>query len=151
MTRFLIGAVLALLLAAPGVAQQPPQPPQPDYPMAAVLAARASLIQRYVQSLKVARGVAVCGETDLLTGEDHTFLTVYVWQDTVSIFVKDYLNFATPTPGDGLHSTFPIADLGGNLGVNGIPVVVVLVGSAPKIEKEPNPNVRPNRSTSPKA
>jgi hypothetical protein len=124
--RFLIGAALAMLLVAPGVRAQQ-QPSASDYPMDTVLSARATLIARYVQSLKVARGVAVCGETDLLTGETHTFLTIYVWRDAVPNFLKDFLNFTTPIkPGAS------------ELGVDGIPVVVVLVGSEPKIEKEPN-------------
>jgi hypothetical protein len=129
-------AVAALALLAASCAAQPPQQPSPpaavDHTMDALLAARAKLIQRYVLPGKVARGVAVCGETDLLTGEDHSYLCVYVWRDSVPAFLRDFLAFATPMSA-------------GDLGVDGVPVVVFLIGDAPKTEKEPNAPKQPAR------
>jgi hypothetical protein len=98
--------------------------------MDALLSARATLIQRYVLSEKIAIRVSVCGEEDLLNGEVHSFVTVYVHKAQVGDFFHDFANFASETPG-------------GSLGVNGIPVSVVVVDPLAVVPK-PAP-AKPNQ------
>jgi opacity protein-like surface antigen len=140
MKRFLLVAAMALAAFSSTCAAQSPQPDQPDHTMDTLLTARAALIQRYVQSLKIARGVAVCGDTDMLTGEEHSYLCIYVYRDSVKSFLPDFINFAKEI------------SPGGELGVNGVPVSVELIGPVSKIENEPNarpnPKARPLPSTS---
>jgi hypothetical protein len=135
MKRFLIAAAFALVLTTSCAAQVRVEQPQ-DHTMEALLAARAKLIQRYVQSEKVARGVAVCGETDVLTGEDHSYLCIYVYRDSTKEFLADFVNYATPSGG-------------GNLGVDGIPVAVNLIGPAKATDKIPNVEPKPAVGTAP--
>jgi hypothetical protein len=81
-----------------------------------MVAARAKLIERYVQSgNKLAWGVSICGDDDVLTGEDGgNWLTVYVYSDSLETFALDFDKFAT-------------RQRGGNLTVDGITVVVEVI------------------------
>jgi hypothetical protein len=80
-----------------------------------LLAARVKLIQRYVLAGKAAWGVAICGGEDVLNGDDYSFLTIYVYDDSLEFFVSDFDAFATPlTPG-------------GYLGIDGITVAVQVI------------------------
>lgn len=124
--RKILTAALALLLASPLAAQSSAPT------MEQLLAARESLIKRYVLSTKLAVRVAICGTEDLLTGEDHSYITVYVYRGSMKAFFNDYVNFATET------------SPGGSLGVNGIPVSVDIidpVGKAPEAQPKPKPQL----------
>jgi len=116
MKRFLIATALALVLTSSCAAQQPSS----DFSMDKLLAARETLIKRYVLSEHIAQRVAICGEEDLLNGDVHSYLTVYLHKDSVDAFFADFTAFTTEiTPG-------------GPIGVNGIPVSVVVTDFAVK-------------------
>lgn len=118
MKKFLLASVLALLLTSCASAQGPNftnfnfPPPRPDtVTMDELIAARAKLIQRYAG--KAARGVSICGYTDAITGIEHSYLTIYVYRDSVNAFAADFNKFGTPTPGgstgvDGVTVTFQV-------------------------------------------
>jgi len=86
-----------------------------DHTLEQLIDARAKLIQWYVlSSSSYAWGVSVCGEDDVLTGASHSWLTVYVYKDSLAAFAKDFDKAATRNPG-------------GSLGVDGITVVVEVI------------------------
>jgi opacity protein-like surface antigen len=130
MKRVLIAAALALVLTSSCAAQS-----QPDHTMEKLLSAREALIKRYVLSEHLAVRVAICGETDLLNGEEHSYLTVYLHKDSVDAFFLDFANFATETTP------------GGSLGVQGIPVSVVVIDFATPKKGEPKPKEKPDNRT----
>lgn len=110
--RFILGLLFLFCFVSCAHAQQSwpldvPRPYRADYTMDELLAARAKLIHRYAG--KVARGVAICGSRDLLNGEVHSYLTVYVYLDSATDFALDFNGFATVTPD-------------GTLGVDGVDV-----------------------------
>ena len=130
MRKILVGIALALLLASPLAAQQT------SPTMEQLLAARATLINRYVLSSKLAVRVAICGDQDLLTGDDRdAYLCVYVHGDKMKAFFNDFINFATET------------SPGGSLGIDGVPVSVQLLDPAGKEipNEQPKPNQQPYR------
>lgn len=120
MNRLLIAAIFALTFCAASPAQQRfPSPTYgvehpPAHTMDELVAARAKLIARYVKADHYAWGVAVCGEDDYFTGEDSSWLTVYLYKDSLMDFAADFDKWATHTKN-------------GTLTVDGITVVVEVI------------------------
>lgn len=117
MKTFLMAVILTLLLAVSS-------PAQGDYTMESLLTARAKLIHRYVRDKKFARGVAICGGSDLINDngvviipEGPAYLAIYVYRDSMIDFIADFSNFATSLGGRAGYN-----------GVDGIPVAVVVLG-----------------------
>jgi hypothetical protein len=133
MKKFLIATALALVLTSSCAAQQPRF--TQDFPMEKLLSAREALINRYVLSEKVAVRVAICGEEDLLNGDIHSYITVYLHKDSVDAFFLDFAHFATETRP------------GGSIGVEGIPVSVVVIDFATAKKGASKPNEKPDNRT----
>src|SRR5271157_3214060 len=128
MKRLLTIALLALAFssAAPAQKQTHKRPGVPvadldDYTPPAeanleqLIDARAKLIQWYVlSSSSYAWGVSVCGSENYLSGAQPSWLTVYVYRDSLAAFAKDFDKAATRTKN-------------GTLTVDGISVVVVVI------------------------
>jgi hypothetical protein len=120
MKRFLMVAFAALLLSSVASAQfrtrigSDTRPPQ-AVPLEKLIDARAKLIQWYViSSSHYAWGVSVCGGNDLFTDEDYSYLTIYVYKDSLKAFAADFDKASTRNPG-------------GSRGVDGITVVVQVI------------------------
>ena len=112
--------VVSLLLASCAFAQGSSlgpaidyrRPPHTDSTMEELLAARAKLIHRYAG--KLARGVAVCGYEDMISGEDYTYLTIYVYPESTAAFMADFNKFGTQ-------------NAGGSIGVDGVTVSIQVI------------------------
>src|SRR5271167_3151444 len=134
MKRFLLATLTALLLVSGAVAQQKNHltygigmtyEPKVDRPLDQLIDARAKLIARYVLGNHMVWGVSVCGSDDVITGDESSWLTVYVYKDSLYDFAADFDKFATKNHG-------------GNLGVDGITVVVEVIERKPKgVQHEP--------------
>jgi hypothetical protein len=138
MKRLPIIAAFALLLASPAPAQKNPfsygigEPRQPkvDHTLDQLVAARERLIRRYVLDKHYAWGVSVSGAEDVFTGDDNSWLTVYLYKDSVAAFAADFDQFATKSRV-------------GSLTVDGITVVVQVI-PRPKSKSTRNKiNVQP--------
>ena len=127
MKRILVVLLLTLSFALGATAQRQKFPPpnwgfprQPDFTMEQMVAAREKLIRRYVTSdPRLAWGVSVCGDDDVLTGEPNSWLTIYVYSDSLNAFALDYDKFATHTAQHTLQ-------------VDGVTVVVEVLNRKPK-------------------
>jgi hypothetical protein len=104
MKRILFAIALALLTASAAPAQKSyPRPTwgierAPDKTMEQMVTAREKLINHFVLAQpRLAWGVSVCGDDDVLTGEPNSWLTIYVYSDTLDAFALDYDKFATHT------------------------------------------------------
>jgi hypothetical protein len=60
-----------------------------------MITARAKLIDRYVVKKGYAWGVSVCGNTDGFTGDELSYLTVYVYEESVGVFADDLAIYGT--------------------------------------------------------
>lgn len=149
MGKILIIIALALLLASPLAAQQSGfasdsgldgyRRRSVDLTMEQLLSARETLIKRYILSSKLVVRVAVCGTEDVLNGDEHSYLTVYIHRDSMKAFFDDFANFAVET------------SPGGTLGVGGVPVSVEILDpvgkSIPPVQPKPQPDNRTDYPT----
>ena len=122
MKRVLVALILTLTFAFGATAQKRQKFPPPnwgfprpvDHTMNEMVDARAKLIQRYVLTDHYAWGVSICGDDDVLTDEPNSWLTVYLYSDSVNDFAVDFDKFATRVGN-------------GTLTVDGITVVVEVI------------------------
>ena len=123
MNRILTALALILTFAVGATAQKPspsyPRPTwgierHPDHSMSEMVDARKKLIDRYVLQDHYAWGVSVCGDDDVLTGEPNSWLTIYLYSDSLKDFAVDFDQFATRVGN-------------GTLTVDGITVVVEVI------------------------
>src|SRR5258708_382554 len=109
MKRFLFAVVLALLSSGASAqrlsTRRGATDVAPAFSLEKLIDARAKLIQRYVGTY--AWGVSVCGSVGSYFDGDASWLTVYVYSDSISVFSEDFSKFATKSAG-------------GMLGVDGV-------------------------------
>lgn len=117
LTILVIAVVLAILfLALPSYAQAPAGPIVPQaqsdngVPFDRLMAAREKLIRRYVIADRYAWAVSACGYEDSVNGNDFSWLTVYVYKDSLLPFAEDFTSRATKL------------DDGGPWVIDGVPV-----------------------------
>src|SRR5271170_5439206 len=119
--RLLLAVILVLLILPAAAAQDRGHltygiggeyEPKIDHTLVQLIDARAKLIKRYAGTL--AWGVSVMGDEAPLSGDQISWLCVYVYKDSVTAFAVDFDKFATRNPG-------------GTLGVDGITVVVEVI------------------------
>ena len=121
MKSILIAALALLMLASPASAQRFRSnfdSVSVDHPLEQLVAARAKLIKQYVLDNKYARGVSICGEDSPFDGSDHSWLTVYLYDDVTVNVPKE---------------------------IDGISVVVVRVKRSKSALKRSVPNVNQQR------
>lgn len=146
MKRIFVALLLTLTFAFGASAQRQtyPRPTwgierHPDHTMAQMVDAREKLIRHFVLAEpRLAWGVSVCGDDDVLTDEPNSWLTVYIYSDQLQAFALDFDKFATRTGN-------------GTLTVDGITVVVEVINRKPKGEAhEPAKTERNDRQLQPK-
>jgi hypothetical protein len=88
MRRFLVVVVLALAFSVPSFAQRFRSASTPAATsLDSFYAVREKLIKAYTPN-HVIWGVSICGEDDLLSDEEYTWLCVYAYKDTLKEFVE---------------------------------------------------------------
>src|ERR1700675_2145359 len=120
MKRFLSFLALTLVLASASFAQKkspftwgvtPPRPPAVDHTLDELIDARAKLIYWYVlSSSNYAWGVSVCGYEDVINGDENSYLTVYVYKDSLVDFKKDFAKAAVDGQVDGITVVIEVID-----------------------------------------
>lgn len=128
MKNLLIVTILALVFVPAALAQNgrqndghltygigSPYQPKVDHSLEQLIDARAKLIGRYVKgTYNYAWGVSVCGNEDVWNGDGNSWLTVYLYSDSLTSFAMDFDKFATRTGN-------------GTLTIDGITVVVEVI------------------------
>jgi hypothetical protein len=108
--------LLFLLLAPFSSAQFKPITKPVEPTLDQLIEVRTKLIDWYVlSSSHYAWGVSVCGGEDLLSGREHSWLTIYVYSDSVGAFAKDFDKAATRSMPNG------------PLGIDGVTVMVEII------------------------